>query len=113
MTRMNWGPPLKRWDPETSLARPLEPVTRRRAARKETAGPAPAEGSLAWHAHHGFNRLHGWCPACRQVERIAVADLSADHLALAPETLGTALRCPDCGGARSFTVMVERLVRTG
>ncbi|WP_156026365.1 hypothetical protein [Xanthobacter sp. 91] len=118
MTRMNWGAPCKRWDPETSFARPLPAIDRKpRAPRPSSppaAAPIDAAGiSLSYLAGFGFNRLSAWCPRCRVVAHVAFADLAAEHLDRALEDLGSVLSCPDCATPRAVSAMTEKAVRKG
>ena len=118
MTRMNWGAPRKRWDPETSFARPLPALDRKarapRPASPPAATPTSAAGiSLSYLAGFGFNRLSAWCPGCRVVAHMAFADLAAEHLERPPEDLGSVLPCPDCATPRAVSAMAEKAVRKG
>ena len=116
MTRMNWGAPRKRWDPETSFARPLPVIDRKPRAPRPASAPAGAPSdaggiSLFYLAGFGFNRLSAWCPSCRVVAHMAFADLAAAHLERAPEDLGSVLSCPDCATPRAVSAMAEKAVR--
>lgn len=116
MTRMNWGAPRKRWDPETSFARPLPAIDRKprppRTASAPAAATAGADGiSLSYLAGFGFNRLSAWCPSCRVVAHMAFADVPAANLERAPEDLGSVLSCPDCATPRAVSAMAEKAVR--
>lgn len=118
MTRMNWGAPRKRWDPETSFARPLPSLDRKprapRPASPPAATPTSAAGiSLSYLAGFGFNRLSAWCPSCRVVAHMAFADLTAEQLDRPPEDLGSVLPCPDCATPRAVSAMAEKAVRKG
>lgn len=117
MTRMNWGAPRKRWDPETSFARPLPSLDRKPRAPRPASPRAEASAdatnvSLSYLAGFGFNRLSAWCPGCRVVAHMAFADLSAEHLERTPEDLGSILPCPDCATPRAVSAMAEKVVRT-
>ncbi|QRG09266.1 hypothetical protein EZH22_14005 [Xanthobacter dioxanivorans] len=121
MTRMNWGR-ARRWKPEDSLSRPTVATDRmesfgsaRRPAQRTLPLPATASSTitLAYLAGFGFNRLSAWCPSCRAVARISFEELAAEHLDRAPEDLGTALACPDCGSSRALSPMAEKAVRIG
>lgn len=118
MTRMNWGASRKRWDPETSFARPLPVIDRKPRAHRPASAPAAASASatgisLSYLAGFGFNRLSAWCPSCRVVAHMAFADLPAEHLERAPEELGNVLSCPDCATPRAASAMAEKAVRKG
>ena len=115
---MNWDAPRKRWDPETSFARPLPAIHRRPRAPRTAPPPAEiptgATGiSLSYLAGFGFNRLSARCPSCRVVSHMAFADLPAEHLERAPEDLGSVLSCPDCATPRAVSAMAEKAVRKG
>ncbi len=117
MTRMNWGAPRKRWDPETSFARPLPALDRKPRAPRPASAPAAAPTSsagisLSYLAGFGFNRLSAWCPGCRVVAHMAFADLTAEHLERPPEDLSSVLPCPDCATPRAVSAMAEKVVRS-
>ncbi len=117
MTRMNWGAPRKRWDPETSFARPLPAIDRKPRAPRPASAPAAASASaagisLSYLAGFGFNRLSAWCPSCRVVSHMPFADLAAEHLERAPEDLCSVLPCADCATPRAVSAMAEKAVRT-
>lgn len=117
MTRMNWSAPRKRWDPETSFARPLPAIDRKPRPPRTASAPAAASTSatgisLSYLAGFGFNRLTAWCPNCRVVAHMAFADLAAEHLERAPEDLGSVLSCPDCSTPRAVSAMAEKVLRT-